>query len=245
MASGKASEDSWLGDFLGKPCFHLPRVRGTDATEGLQLFDSLRAEFGDSAFFADIKVPCGMTACQWDLEDAGFRSADVLLTFERSASPDLATRGTCTVRAARLTDETAVRSLAAKAFSVTRFHRDPLITAEVASRLKADWAGNFFHGRRGDAMVVAELDEKLVGFAQLFTGDVLVIDLIGVSEAARGRGVARDMVALAIAEHQPKTIRVGTQATNSVSCLVYESYGFRLAEAVQVMHYHNDREQRG
>lgn len=115
----------------------------------------------------------------------------------------------------------------------------------TADAIKRAWAGNFFEGRRGDGMLVAEHEGRLAGFLQLLWGNdaCLVIDLIGVDPAFQGRGIGRGMI-LHAARHGtgcgpvPRSMQVGTQAANTPSVRLYESLGFRLASAQHVLHYH-------
>ena len=115
----------------------------------------------------------------------------------------------------------------------------------MADEIKAQWAGNFFKGERGDRLVVAELTEKgrqkIVGFALLATpaNGQVVIDLIAVEEAYRRRGIAAEMIAFVESQFAPAVIAVGTQVANLPSVRLYEKLGFRLAGTQHVFHFHN------
>jgi ribosomal protein S18 acetylase RimI-like enzyme len=106
---------------------------------------------------------------------------------------------------------------------------------------KAQWAGNFFLGKRGDHMVIAEHAGGVVGFTQLLnTGDdALVVDLIAVDVNCRGRGVARGMIRYAASMWGlGRPLRVGTQIANTVSLLAYQRMGFRIISSSYVFHHH-------
>ena len=106
----------------------------------------------------------------------------------------------------------------------------------------AEWAYNFFTGKRGDAMVVSEDNGQLLGFLQLlYQGEQLIIDLIAVDKNGRRRGIASDMIAFA--ENQCgdfKTISVGTQIVNEPSINMYIRYGFSFCASQYIFHYHNN-----
>ena len=144
------------------------------------------------------------------------------------------------VRMAMPADETAVADVALAGFGYSRFHLDPRVPRDAADRIKGDWVRSWFAGRRGDAMLVAEVDGRVAGFCQLLrTDDAAVIDLIAVARLARGRGVARAMLrAVDALPWEVERVEVGTQVANVPSVRLYESDGFRLVGAEYVLHRH-------
>jgi ribosomal protein S18 acetylase RimI-like enzyme len=135
----------------------------------------------------------------------------------------------------------AVGEIAARSFVYDRFHRDPVIADSVADGLKRCWATNFFAGKRGDWMVVACEGDRPAGFLQLLRmpDSALVIDLIAVTAAQRGRGLARAMIAFACRNCGCSgPIVVATQVGNTSSVRLYEKMGFRLDAAQYVFHHH-------
>ena len=176
------------------------------------------------------------------LETAGFNLVDTNVVFEKAIGPEGKAASGCTLRFAVAADEQPVAELARKNFIYSRFHRDNAIPRETANTVKAEWARNYFLGQRGQQMVVAVLDETIVGFLQLlYAADkTLVIDLVAVADSQRRRGIAGDMIAYAEAECGDfARIRVGTQVANVPSIRLYEKMGFRLTDAQYVFHYHH------
>jgi ribosomal protein S18 acetylase RimI-like enzyme len=139
-------------------------------------------------------------------------------------------------------DRQAVEDIARKSFLYSRFHLDPAFSRAVADRIKAEWAGNFFHGQRGDHMVVAEVAGAVRGFLQLLQDEPerMTIDLIAVAEDVRGRGVASAMMGYAMRACRARTLRVGTQAANLASLRLYENLGFRVIATSYVLHRHGN-----
>lgn len=231
----RLDEDPWLGSVLERRAW-----RVANGGNGPSL-DALNAR---GPQFATAKVDAADTAAVAELERFGFRVVDTALTFDARAiqAPGNDDRA----RFARPEDEAAVRALAGSAFQFSRFHLDPALPAALAHRVKAEWAGNWFRGARGDGMVVAEDGGRVAGFLQLlWSGDQLVIDLVAVDSHSRGRGLARAMIGFAAERgtgdaRRPAAMIVGTQAANIPSVRLYESLGFRLCGSQYVLHHHGE-----
>lgn len=194
--------------------------------------------------FAYAKIPVANLAEAWHLCDFGFRIVDVALTFD---APSWASANEGVSRFASSKDREAVAEIASTSFLYSRFHLDPCVPKKTANAIKCEWATNFFDGKRGDGMVVAEQGGRVVGFLQLLwvTTDCLAIDLIAVGQASQGMGMARDMINYAARYGTgdgriPTLLRVGTQAANTPSVRLYETLGFRLVSAQYILHYHSD-----
>lgn len=233
----RLEQDPWLSDVLERPAW-----RVVDGGAGAPLA-GLHAERPQ---FATAKIPAAKTAAVHTLESFGFRTVDAALTFTTDAVA--ASPAGPSVRFALAADRAAVEAIAGRSFRFSRFHLDPALPAALAHRVKARWAGNWFAGARGDGMVVAEDGARVAGFLQLLWAKDgrLVIDLIAVDEANRGRGLAAAMIGFAAVHgtgdaRRPAGMVVGTQAANVASVRLYESLGFRLREAQFVLHHHGGR----
>lgn len=223
--------DPWLSDLLGRPAY-------TVAAEAVHSPATVRRvrEFVADGAFLQSRIDVADTAGAAVLETLGFRLVDTNVLFEGQAP-----RGPepgADVRLARPGDRDAVRALAGRGFERSRFHLDGRIPAGTADRIKAEWAANFFAGRRGDAMVVADGPDGVGGFLQLLDDGrgASAIDLIAVDAPLRGRGLARAMIAFAARRPGIVRMRVGTQIANRASIRLYESLGLRFAEARYVFH---------
>lgn len=229
--------DSWLSGIVGYPAWRVESPSG-----GGETWTQLRT--GD-AVFAYAKLKAGNIPEVSQLADAGFRVVDTALTFDRPISgSQLSPRGPG-IRFARPEDRDAVARIAGRSFRFSRFHLDPLFPKRLADGIKSSWASNYFAGKRGDGMVVAERDSVVVGFLQLLWTEqgCLVVDLIGLDSAWQGQGIGRDMILYAALYgtgdgRVPAAMSVGTQAANTPSVRLYESLGFRLTSAQYVMHFH-------
>ena len=183
--------DAWLSKLIGREAYTLTVTPAlVDAASGkhTRSYSRLR-ELQAKPVFITAKVPVADPAAGEFLEEHGFRLIDTNLRFEKQAETPTAASGDCLLRFAEPADRDAVVDLARRNFVFTRFHQDRLIPKSVADEIKAQWAGNFFSGQRGDQLVVAILQGKIVAFALLLTapGAPVTIDLIAVEEAYRRR----------------------------------------------------------
>ena len=229
------TRDLWLSELLGKPVYQLTGDRlAIDARNmpqgGALVWTKLAVDRVDKLLY---------------LQNLGFRVIEANVQFATSSRIDngaVRIHSSLAVRPAVPADEPSVRAVARSSFDFDRFHRDPQIRAEQASRIKEEWAANFFSGKRGSWMLVAEEEERLCGFVQLMSrdNDTVVIDLIAVSSESRGRGVAKAMIGAAMANYlrRDASMYVGTQLANSPSIGLYQQLGFRLVSASYVLHLH-------
>lgn len=220
--------DLWLGERIGKPAWRLTQTgRELDAVPLPR----------ETPSFCDVRVPVNEIEVANRLQCAGFRLIDTSIQLERAIWPVGQSR---TSRFAVPEDKAAVQRIAEHSFTFSRFHLDPSIPKSAADRIKRDWAGNFFSGDRGDAMVVSVVDDEVAGFLQLLQqGDVLTIDLIAVDSRFRGKGLARDMIRFAEVEMMGvERLKVGTQAANARSLHTYVADKFQLMNATYIFHFH-------
>ena len=220
---------------MGRPAYTL-RLVSIEGATAKQVASSLSRNGG----FATAKVEVSDISQANSLVDAGFRVVDVALIFSKDAEGE---QTTASVREAKSSDEEAVRAIAGSSFRYSRFHLDPSIPVSLANRIKSEWAGNFFSGKRGNAMLIAETNGIVAGFCQLiFRDGNAVIDLIAVDPSFARRGLARKLLAgvttCATKRKFPvQKVVVGTQAANTPSVNLYESFGFRLVSSNLVLHY--------
>jgi ribosomal protein S18 acetylase RimI-like enzyme len=225
--------DPWLTRVLAREAFHLELSESPDSAARIS------SHLPDGPAFVDIKHPVRDVAGLGILVDAGFRMIDTQVSLDRdgplsTGSPSGA------VRFATPDDKASVGRVASTSFSLSRFHLDPAIHPDTANRLKESWAQNFFEGTRGDHMVVAEAKGQAVGFLQLIAnGNTLVIDLIAIDAAHRGKRLGEALIGFAAAECRPDRMVVGTQICNVPSLRLYERLGFRVTDASYVLHRHS------
>lgn len=218
--------DPWLSDAMKRP---VHRVSVTPDTA-----DALDTPCG----FYYARLPTDDIAAVARLVDMGFRVVDTSIVLERDLAGPAETD--TRVRTAAPGDRAAVMTVARNSFRYSRFHLDPSIPKMLADDIKAQWAGNFFAGTRGDHMLVAESGGVVAGFLQLIHAEdaALVIDLVAVTEPERGRGLGAAMIRAAERLARGARMRVGTQVANVASVRFYECLGFRAATSTYVLHFH-------
>lgn len=226
LASTGFTPDPWLSERLGVAAFSLPNHAPGALTPA------------DLPAFVQAKVDGEARGRVEELVRAGYGLVETAITLEKdlarsSGSPE-------GVRFAVPEDEGSVRRIASSAFTQSRFHADPEVPKAVADRIKADWATNFFAGKRGTHMVVADGAVGAAGFLLLILrGEDLIIDLVAVEAASQGRGLGRKMLDFA-AHHigGPRRMIVGTQLHNLQSLAYYTGYGFRIVRSSYTLHRH-------
>lgn len=213
-----------------------------------RLKDALMAE---AAVLRAHDAGCALMDCRiaetdidgaFSLERAGFRKVETLVTLERPVSdfPALES-GNCKIAiASGNADADACSAIAGKAFRFDRFHEDPFIHNSVASAIKRHWARNDVL-ERADRVFMALCGDKAAGFnACLISGDVAVIDLIGILPEYQGRGIGKALVG-AMHNHYAKQnftkLRLGTQEHNDGSLAFYRRLGFEAVSRNVTWHW--------
>ncbi len=163
----------------------------------------------------------------------------------RAADKPALVAGVC-IRNATLADRSEVERVAGDNLVTSRFHLDPQIEPARARRLKQAWLGNYFDGKRGERLLVAECDKAVGGFLLVLERrDVGTIDLIALDPRLRGSGAFAGLIR-AWLDSAPAISRVvvGTQISNVRSLRSYCRIGFRVCATAYVLHYHGDNGQR-
>jgi ribosomal protein S18 acetylase RimI-like enzyme len=221
-----STRDGWLSDVLGFDTYWVTADAASTGTAPGRALSMCRVSTGD---VASVRA----------LEGAGFNVVDVTVTLERSGSDGLAG---AEVAPAAPEQHAELLQIAGTCFRYSRFHLDPLVSQELADRVKREWVRSYVEGRRGIELLAAERDGRPLGFlAVLEASDgARVIDLVGVATDARGRGVGEALVAEFARRHgdSDRVLRVGTQIANVASLRLYEKLGFRIVSSQYVLHRH-------
>lgn len=222
-------DDIWLAQHLG--------VRSVELyPEALQSPFELPFEVQNAFVYA--RVPLSRLDILYALNLLGFVLVDTSITLERHVKSREV--GNPAIRYARPQDRELVVELARYCFSYTRFHQDHRISRTTADTIQAAWADNFFLGNRGDLMLIAEDSYGIQGFllALVPSQEKLIIDLIGVSKNAQGKGLGRALIDSAQTETGCALVQAGSQLVNMQALAFYQRMGFHLVKAVYTLHRH-------
>ncbi len=220
----QVQKDIWLSDIFALPVFNVKSDSG-------HIFDL------PSHCFAYSKIGVDDIISMKNLSTKGFYVVDTNVTFIANRAKNITFPSDIKIRKAKPKDESAVREIATNSFTKTRFHADPSIDNKIANKIKEEWAGNYFSGARGDEMIIAELNGKVIGFNQILIKDgIATIDLIAVDKNYQGLGAGKKMIAEL--QKSYSVMRVGTQLANNDSIAFYEKMGFSFERASYVLHYH-------
>lgn len=235
--------DQWLSQIVDRDAYRLIiNDNFTREVSDLKSADCFQLpQLQSRPIFIYTKVPILSTNLIKFIAKMGFNLVDTNIVFDKPLLINREfTNNKCLVRFALPEDEIHVAELARNNFIYSRFHLDDDIPLFLANKIKAEWARNYFAGLRGDKMIVALVDDVIVGFLLLLESSAdLIIDLIAVDNNYQRKGIASDMIAY-VEYHLNffSSIEVGTQLANIPSIRLYEKIGFRVCTANYVFHYH-------
>ena len=228
LAAMQVSDQEFESRIFGAPVWKLPHVPEMPALS--RLLDQARA---DGVALVSCRMDEGVPA--GNLEAAGFRRIEKLLTFERPLDDGPGQVADLALEA----EAAACAEIGARVFTHDRYHRDPEIPQDVADEIKRQWVLNGVLGR-SDAPIVARVDGEIAGFNLcLRRENIAIIDLIGVARPHQGKGLGRALVAAALGHYAGtcRVMQVGTQDTNGPSIALYERAGFVPVRAAVTFHW--------
>jgi ribosomal protein S18 acetylase RimI-like enzyme len=124
----------------------------------------------------------------------------------------------------------------------SRYFKDPRIPKERAVHFYETWLTNSIFGGRANEVVGLFDNQRLAGIATLKDKeDGVIIDLIGVSAAAQGRGVGTRLlheVFRYAREQRRREVLATTEGENVPANRLYQKQGFLVSEVSFVFHRH-------
>jgi ribosomal protein S18 acetylase RimI-like enzyme len=246
MMKLQLENDPWLSSEMAKEVYALKGLEVPIATQDQssvhQIVGWERAKKLNSPCFVYAKVnPLNINGMRF-LAKQGFYLVDTNIVLCKSNHDCTCCKESpaYSVREAEPSDKKFVEKIAGTAFQYSRFHLDDMISQTLANQIKVKWAGNYFAGLRGDAMLVAQSEGKVIGFLLLkFQGEELIIDLIAVETQFQKIGIATGLIYVAQKKYNSfKYVAVGTQLANYSSMMFYQGQGFSFKEARNIFHFH-------
>ncbi len=219
LPAGVVSDD-FVAGHLGRPAW---KISAADAAEPSTV---VAAAVGAGVGLASTRLAEDDTDGRRLLEESGFRAIGTLITYRLDLCDGFSNEG---VRVAGPIDVAPCARIAEVAHRTDRFHADPLIPGEIADAIKVAWVQNAFAGR-ADQVLVCDEGGGVAGFnVCIWRPPIGVIDLVAVAARARGKGVARRLIAAMAKDASGmglEAIEAGTQENNSAARALYQRLGF-------------------
>jgi len=220
------------------------KVQVSDRRHLIRRIKDLAASKRINVIFARVPLDDLPTIRSIELE-GGFLT-DILLTFYinlRRRFDFVKVKSNAKITHASEKDRKALMEMAKNTFKIDHFHADPNLPNNECDELYAKWIANCIDGS-ADVILVAKKGNGVVGFItckiQHVIGDYNygVIDLIGVNEEYRGKGIGCLLISEALKwfSRYTDSVYVGTQARNIPAVRLYEKMGFRQVFSEATLH---------
>jgi len=180
------------------------------------------------------------------MERAGFRLMDTLLNWSRSLARVPIPTDECAVpiRSMRAGEEDSVGSIAAEIFRgyFGHYHADPRLDPQQCDAAYVSWAERSCLSKDvAQGVLVAELDERLVGFITLRLNSAEEGEAVigGVLPEAQGLGIYRSFLVHSMEWCKAQSctrMLVSTQVTNNAVQKVWARLGYEPAYAYYTFH---------
>ena len=136
------------------------------------------------------------------------------------------------IRLANIFDKKAILDIAGNSFIKSRFYKDKNIKKRLAKKIKRNWVLNFFRKKRGEHLIVSEVNKKVVGFLLILKNQKdYIIDLIAVKKIYQNLGLGTKMIEFLenkILKQNKVKIYVSTQSDNKDSIKLYIKNKFKV-----------------
>jgi len=145
------------------------------------------------------------------------------------------------IRLANIFDKKAILDIAGSSFIKSRFYKDKNITKRLARKIKYNWVLNFFRKKRGEHLIVSEVNKKVVGFLLILKNQKdYIIDLIAVKKIYQNLGLGTKMIEFLeniVLKQNKVKIYVSTQSDNKDSIKLYIKNKFKVKYRKYVYHF--------
>ena len=238
----KITRDNWLSDLFGYDAFKIAQDVSSSPESIPEVVSNHLTKYDKAFCFA--KCPSLDTGFIRALSLAGLYVVDGNITFEIDPTGAAPEKENLIVRDVDKNNETEIEkviNIAETAFVYSRFHLDPLVSDDLANKIKGSWIRSYVAGTRGVKLLVAEEGGQPAGFlAVLESAGNYIIDLIGVDPSFQKKGIGKSLIVhfQRLYWEKAKRLIVGTQISNIPSMRLYQKCGFRISEIPYVMHGH-------
>lgn len=223
-------------EIFGLSCAKL--VLKTSAKKGVALKDVVNRLQKARYQYATVRLPIENYQAIHEFEDMHFRLVDMLVSLETKSLSAPLKPAKRYIHEAGALDEAECVKIASSTFGLTRVFNDPIIPKRNARLFYAQWVKNSFSHTVADMVLVWKEKNKVLGFVTIQKNGH--IPLVAVSKTAQGRGIARMLVAQALAQCRKwglKNSQIETQVGNYAALRSYMSCGFKVVGAVVTLRW--------
>ena len=175
-------------------------------------------------------------------KDLEVKLASKMVTYERKYLKDLVTHVDC--REAQKKDIPQLKKICLEDTSNSRFFNDLSLPLKFRKIYRAEWILNFFKKKRGDILIVAYKNKKIIGFILMLKKSFgLQIDLIVSSKNYQNKKVGTSLINYVNNNFLKKNniIKAGTQLDNINANRIYKKLGFiKKKDTSHVYHIHSN-----
>lgn len=136
------------------------------------------------------------------------------------------------IREAKYSDFPSLKKMTEGLYLLSRIYNDTLISRTKADEFFIKWIENSISGDAADSVLVWEEVEKLLGYITLQKKGQ--IPLVGVSQEARGRGIAKKLVEASLYKFKEwgvKEVIIETQMSNIPALRLDQDCGFKAVKS--------------
>lgn len=125
----------------------------------------------------------------------------------------------------------------------SRFNLDPNFVNNEFRRMYLHWFHQAYNESLGKEIIVKVLNDEPVGLVLYSVkSQILIIELISVSTAFQGKGIAKELlneIEYTASKKGCTIMQVVTQGINQKAIALYEHFGFQIEEKKYIYHYWN------
>lgn len=219
----------WDTKMLGLSCGRVLEIQGEAKVPDYSALPTRLKELGYEYVIA--RRPQSEWTRLHALQAAGFYLVDGILSFASTLKGQVP-EPEGLFRLAKPEDADVIGELAGRSFVHSRFHNDPLLSAEVARRVHVEWARNSCMGQAADAVLIGEVNGEIAGFSTCrIQGSKGTIVLVAVDPRFKGQGWGKKLTAKAcnwFVRQKIAQIEIQTQTSNLTAVSLYSRAGFDL-----------------
>lgn len=145
------------------------------------------------------------------------------------------------IKKASRSDLNSLENITSGLYSMSRIFNDPIIPNKKAIKFYKEWIRNSILEEATDLVLTWKSEGELLGYISL--KKIGQISLLGVSAKARGKGIAKKLVASSLnyfKELKVKTVTVETQMGNIPALRVYQDCGFKIVNSFLTFRWANN-----